>query len=203
VQARHAKIVNSSEASAASSVITLTDEAAPTEYQFKVSVPAGSTLVEQADGSVVLDAADGRPLGSFLAPWAKDATGKALPTGYTVSRDRGRYVLTQHVDTAGAVFPVTADPKWTTGWVTGTLYFNKSETINIASGSATLIGGVCAASGALGGPPLIGACLIGAGQAIYTANAAKNAGKCLKLKMLIAGPPVYLGGYTYSGGYCT
>jgi hypothetical protein len=87
--------------------------------------------------------------------------------------------------------------------VTGTLYFNKSETINIASGSATLIGGVCAASGALGGPPLIGACLIGAEQAIYTANAAKNAGKCLKLKMSIAGPPGYLGGATYSGGYCT
>jgi len=97
---------------------------------------------------------------------------------------------------------VIADPKWTTGWVTGTLYFNKRETSNIATGSATAIGGVCATSAALGGPTLVGACLIGAGQAVYTATAAKNAGRCLKLKMALVGP-VYLGAYTYTGGYCT
>jgi len=98
---------------------------------------------------------------------------------------------------------VTADPKWTTGWVTGTLYFNRIETNNIATGSSALIGGVCASTALLGGPLSAAACLIGAGQAIYAANSAKNAGKCLKLKMSIVGPPVYLGAYTYSGGYCT
>jgi hypothetical protein len=84
------------------------------------------------------------------------------------------------------------------------LYFNKGETINIATGSATGLGGACAATGLLGGPALIAGCLLNAGQAIYTATSAKNAGKCMKMKFTIT-PPVLLllGAYSYSGGYCT
>jgi len=104
VQTKHAEITNSGEASTASSVITLKDKAAPTEYKFTLSVPTGATVAPQMDGSVVINASDGQPLGSFRAPWAKDATAKPLPTNYTISRENGRYVLTQHVSTADAVF---------------------------------------------------------------------------------------------------
>lgn len=40
-------------------------------------------------------------------PWAKDANGKALPTKYRIERN----TLTQTVDTAGATFPIVADPR--------------------------------------------------------------------------------------------
>lgn len=50
-------------------------------------------------------------VGVVEAPWAVDATGKALKTWYETS---GRE-LVQHVDTTGARYPITMDPKLTYG----------------------------------------------------------------------------------------
>lgn len=50
------------------------------------------------------------PLGVHRDPWAVDATGASLPTYFTVVGD----VITQHVDTSTAEFPVISDPSiWT------------------------------------------------------------------------------------------
>ncbi len=46
------------------------------------------------------------------APWARDSAGRALPTAYVVEGNN----LTQTIDTAGATFPVVADPWWGTAW---------------------------------------------------------------------------------------
>lgn len=60
------------------------------------------------------------------APWVYDARGTSLPTHFTVTGNR----VTQHVDTAAARFPVTADPHHTWGWdASVTIYFNKRETL--------------------------------------------------------------------------
>ena len=46
---------------------------------------------------------------TFIAkPWARDKNNKELPTYYSVNND----TLTQHIDYANAVFPVSADPAW-------------------------------------------------------------------------------------------
>lgn len=45
-------------------------------------------------------------VGGFVAPWSVDATGKPLPTSYELQGN----ILTQVVDTRGAVFPVVSDP---------------------------------------------------------------------------------------------
>jgi hypothetical protein len=118
----------------AATVITLASPSAPSRYAFPLSLPAGSAAALQPDGSLLITRA-GQPLGSFRPPWARDATGRALPTHYTLAgRARTGYVLTQHVATPGATFPVTADPHYTWGWVTGTIYFNKVETKKFAVG---------------------------------------------------------------------
>lgn len=75
-------------------------------------------------GVLVINNATGKFDGRISAPWAYDATGKALPTSFTISGD----TITQHVDATGAVFPVVADPHYTWGWISGTVYFNKTET---------------------------------------------------------------------------
>jgi hypothetical protein len=70
-----------------------------------------STAVVRDDGSVLMVRTDGMMAG-LAAPWAKDARGASLRTWYTVVGNR----LTQHVDTAGATYPIAADPKLTFGW---------------------------------------------------------------------------------------
>jgi hypothetical protein len=62
--------------------------------------------LENRGGMTVSDST-GNFVNTILAPWAKDANGKNLPTSYSVSGD----VVTQHVDPKGAAFPVVADPR--------------------------------------------------------------------------------------------
>ena len=50
--------------------------------------------------------------GVVEAPWAVDATGRALKTWYETSSDQE---LVQHVDTTDAQYPITLDPKLTYG----------------------------------------------------------------------------------------
>jgi hypothetical protein len=72
-------------------------------------------------------------------PGAKDATWRRLPTHYVLTGNAATgYALTQHVSTVGARFPVTADPHYTWGWVTGTVYFNKHETRILAEAAGAV-----------------------------------------------------------------
>jgi len=125
-------------------------------------------------------------LGHLDKPWARDATGKALPTTFSVAGQ----TVTQHVDKTGAQFPVTADPHFTWGWITGTVYFSKSETIK-AAGSAAFI----AAIGAFAPPPFDVLLVASAGWYALVATWASADGKCLKIKSTGSASE-------YSGGYC-
>lgn len=130
--------------------------AALTEGQATASFGLPSDGHVQPDGSVLLtrEEARGERLTAEIAPpWAKDATGRSLPTWYAL--DSSGHVLTQHVDTAGAVFPVAADPRLTFGWG---VYLNVTGAEAKAIASAVLaIGGagaIVACSG-LGRLPVV------------------------------------------------
>ena len=88
---------------------------------YPMSLPAGASLLPDGQGGydVVLNANSpvAQVIAQINAPWAKDANGKMLPTSYTVSGT----TLTQTIKTAGATFPVVADPWITIGW---NLYLN-------------------------------------------------------------------------------
>jgi hypothetical protein len=117
---------------------------------------------------------------------AKDAAGRFLATAFTLIGTN----LTQHIDTAGARFPVTADPHYTWGWVTGTVYFNKRETLKAAA-SATYIGGI----GAFAPSSFNVIIAAWAGWFALVASWAIENNKCLKIKSTGYA-------YVYSGGYC-
>ena len=162
----------------------LRDAQAAPDLSFAIDNPDGR-LELQASGAVNIIDASGAVVGSISEPWARDAAGRELSTSFTVSGN----TVTQHVDTTGAVYPVIADPKWTWGIVTGTVYFNKHETSVIAASSdwvnklAIFIPGIWST-------------IIGLYAAVVheVAKHAKAAGGCVKLKSTGA-VGIYFGGY--------
>lgn len=112
----------------------------------------------QADGSVVLsrEVSPGvRMTAGIAPPWAKDASGRSLSTWYVL--DSSRRLLTQHVDTSGATYPIAADPRLTYGWG---IYLNVTGAEAKAIGSAVIAmggaGAVVACSGLSKFPVLVG-----------------------------------------------
>lgn len=97
----------------ARALITIPDAAAPHEYSFRLTSPAGVAPQLQADGSVLLSDSDGNIHGGLDAPWAKDAAGNDVPTRFSLTG----HTVTQHIDvSAVTAFPVVADPEGWWGW---------------------------------------------------------------------------------------
>ncbi|MFD9885169.1 hypothetical protein ACFWZT_27315 [Streptomyces alboflavus] len=178
----------------ARTLVTLKDGKAPESHRFRLDLPQGTDITPDGRGGFELhrESADGVhvPVGAIDAPWAKDANGDAVPTSYKLDGKD----LVQTIETNDkTAFPVVADPKLTWGIVTGTAYFNKSETRKIADNGA--LSGVV--SGFL--PPGLNI-YWGAHAAVITTTAlkAKNAKKCIKVKFAAG---IFVPGQ-YSGGYC-
>jgi hypothetical protein len=90
--------------------IVIPNAAAPREYTVPIFVPNGYGLRANANGSIDLENAQtGDVLGGFATPWAKDASGTAIPTSYRI--DGNTLIQTVEFD-ADAAFPVVADPWW-------------------------------------------------------------------------------------------
>lgn len=103
--------------------VVITGPNAPATYSYPLTLPAGASLVDNADGSYsIVEQTSGAQvfLGSIAPAWAKDASGQSVPTSYSLQGT----TLTQSVDfTAATTFPVVADPYITWGWGP---YFNLS-----------------------------------------------------------------------------
>lgn len=85
--------------------------AAPTVQRYKLDLPEGVHLRAAGAGFALVNEGGGIA-GTIAEPWAKDATGKSLPTSYTIEGND----LVQHTDTTGAQYPVVADPNLSYGW---------------------------------------------------------------------------------------
>jgi len=176
--------------SGASSVIRIDGPSSPTWYRFPLDLPVGASASLAADGSVVIDEFGG-PVGSFAPPWAKDAIGRSLPTHFSLSGSPAAgYVLSQEVQISGAAFPVLADPHYTWGWISGTVYFNRAETLKGAASAAFI-----AAIGAFAPPPFDVLLVVSAGSYAMIAGWVVADNRCLEIKSGGAA-------YEYSGGYC-
>jgi hypothetical protein len=88
-------------------LITAQDAQASNDYHFQLSTPAGSHAVLNRDGGVDLVNPDGQVTQAIAAPWAYDATGKPVPTYFTVQGS----TLTQHIQPGpDSIYPILADP---------------------------------------------------------------------------------------------
>lgn len=181
----------STEPGEVSTIITIPNASAPQSYSFDLSLPDGAVATAQDDGSISVNNAEGKLVGGFKTPWAKDATGAPVPTTLSVSDN----VLEQTVDFGpDTAFPVTADPHFTWGIVTGHVYFNRQETRILAVG-----GGVVSW---LPTPVTVWG---GRGLAAWAGTAAAT-NQCVFVKVggsaPVAGIPIEQIGY-YNDGYCT
>ena len=175
---------------AISTVFVLRNSTAPAAYSFTFNLREGEALVPSDNGEVdvvrTVAPGIGWSVAHVDAPWAVDANGNSLDSWFTTDGSR----LVQTVQLEGAAFPVTADPKITWGWITGTVYFNKSETRKLAA--ANTAAGVLAA--AL--PPPFKAAIVPLGALAVRAQWAIADNKCIKIKL----PSLRID--SYRGGYC-
>ena len=116
---------------------------APTRYDYEITLDEGQRL-ELANGGVVLLSADGSVVAAAAPPWAKDASGKDIPTRYEVA-GRTLTQIVDHVKVADTAYPVVADPLWLAPWVVRCLMglgLNSVQITRIApSGSIWAIAG--------------------------------------------------------------
>ncbi|MEV7914952.1 hypothetical protein [Streptomyces griseus] len=184
----------------ARALVTLKNAAAPNTQRFDLGLPDGASLVADGDGGYdIVTSAGGAglvPRGHIDAPWAKDANGDAVPTSYSLDGN----TLVQTVETGpDTAYPVVADPHYTWGIITGTVYFNKKETKLLAVGG-TSVSWLPNPAAKVGGRSLA---TIAAGAAAV--------GKCIKFKvnpsLVLLSPAAAINGSgLYSGkagdGYC-
>jgi hypothetical protein len=169
-------------------LFTLEDAAAPRQQSFKLTLPDGATTRQTAEGGLVVFDATGKIIGGLETPWAKDANGTPVPTSYTVEGDTVTQTVEPGADTA---FPVVADPKWTWGIVSGTVYFNKKETSHLAANA-----GFVAVVFAAAPPPFDVYGVLNAANISRVAWNASSDGKCVEVKV-----PTFIP-YEYKGGHC-
>jgi hypothetical protein len=166
-------VVGANTRGTAAASIAIGDAAAPKDYAFQIGAP-GDRLALQPNRGVVVTDPSGRFVNFVQAPWARDASGKSLPTSYAVKDN----LLIQHVETRGASFPVVADPLTGCGVGYCSLYFNRSETHDIATAGIPALGGATIACGVLG-PEAIAACGIASAAIEATAIYADNHNECV------------------------
>ncbi|WP_270978999.1 hypothetical protein [Clavibacter sp. CT19] len=166
-------VVGANTRGTAAAFIAIGDAAAPQDFAFQIG-GRGDRLIIQPDGGVAVTDASGRFLNFLEAPWARDASGRSLKTSYSISGN----VLIQHVETGDAMFPVVADPSTGCGIGYCSIYFNHSETHDLATAGIIALGGATGACG-LAGPEAIAACGIAAAAIGATAVYADNHNQCV------------------------
>ena len=176
-------------------VLAIAPSAKTTEFRFPISLPTGSFLALEDGGVVSVNAPIGNgaagAVGAFQSPWAKDANGKTLPTSYRIE---GNTLVQSVVTNADTAYPIVADPHYTWGIVTGTVYFNKAETGVIADRAdwITVL--------SIFAPPPWGTLLSAYSLYIHqAAGDARSLGLCVKFKS--TGVAGFYGG-SDGDGYC-
>lgn len=101
------------------------------QVYYATKVPVGTFW--KADNAVgglwLINARTGKAAASVHAPWAYDRLGSRLPVQLTLAGpDSDQFKLSLVLPATRDRFPVTVDPHYTWGWITGTVYFNREET---------------------------------------------------------------------------
>jgi len=160
----------------------INDASAPTEYRFDVAVDGTPAQLEIVDGSVAVQDATGATVNTINPAWALDANGASVSTSYSVEGG----TLVQHVEHAGAAYPVVADPSLACDIAFCTIMLNKTETKTASESTAGAAGLLCGTM-TYAYPPL-GAICGAYGAAFYIAAVqAQNTGQCVGARYLTIG----------------
>ncbi|MBT1096449.1 hypothetical protein ACF063_33540 [Streptomyces chartreusis] len=173
----------------ARTLVTLKDKAAPNEYRFGLDLPSGTELLEDGQGGYLITRTGSNGavvVGSIDAPWAKDATGKAVPTAYRIE---GGSLVQKVTTTDATAFPVVADPKVSVGWNVY-IKFSKAEVKALKSkvahaDTSVAMCGLLVNPVASVGCAVLGGTVIKKIQGVWAYAAAH--GRCVELKLTYTG----------------
>ena len=156
--------------------------AAPTRYEYPITLPTGASLRAVDDGSVEVTDAAGVAFATIAVPWAKDANGSPVATHYEIQGATLAQIVEHNV--LGTVFPVVADPKASLLWWGVAVKLTRSETRDLAAnfGPAYFINAVCAYTG-----PFAPICALAVNLRLWTwqkpVNDAVRQGRCAQLNI--------------------
>jgi hypothetical protein len=153
--------------------VLINGQGAPTEFRFALTVDGSPATLELLDSRVVVRNAIGDQVNVIQAPWAKDASGNAIPTEYSLEGS----TLVQRVEHAGADYPVVADPRLACDGLWCTLELTRHET-GVMADNALNPGIIC---GLLG--PGAGPCIVAVAAGWEMANLARNTGQCIGIRV--------------------
>jgi len=118
-------------------IYVMADETADPTMVIDTEVPAGYAWVPTEGGGLSLMAeGSDAPLVVVAAPWARDANGTELDTSFSITQAG----LVQHIDIAGATFPVVADPNWVWWAKEGAMCLGEIALFAVASAKVVAIG---------------------------------------------------------------
>jgi hypothetical protein len=118
-------------------LVAIEDSNAPTTFNFSIGPEDDNVLRALNDGRVAVVDGDDSVIAIVEVPWAYDSTGSKIPTRFRVIDDLLVFEVS-HSQTTN--YPVIADPDFNWGWTSGTIYFSRYETEDIAIfGTSTLM----------------------------------------------------------------
>jgi hypothetical protein len=171
------------------------------EMQWGTTTPAGSfwRLDPEGGGVWLMNASTGKIAGRVHTPWGYDRLGSRIPTRLTIGGLDGDYLrLSYTLPATRDRFPVTIDPHFTWGWITGTIYFNKQETALIGVG-----GGLLASMIASAPPPWNAVLALYSTYITTLAGIASASNQCIAVRSQpLLGSIAYLYSGSAGDGYC-
>lgn len=170
-------VLTGTSAPANAGYVVISDSSAPTDYSFDLDANGEDAIIEAGnDGALIVrDASTGEQVNMLAAPWALDANGVALPTWYEVNGS----TVTQHVNHAGAAYPVVADPRLMCDWTFCTVETTRAETKRLATEMTFTSTFMVFACTTLGGAITGAVCGLSASYVVSYASGARNSGKCV------------------------
>jgi hypothetical protein len=169
-------LTSSEKTAAAAGYVVVKGAEAPEEYRFAVTAAGADAHLElTSSGGITVSDSLGNVVNTIAEPWAVDADGAPVDTWYEIDGA----VVVQHVQHAGASYPVVADPSLECDAAFCTFLLSRSDTHRLASqsGAVTVVlAFIC------GGASW--ACELGAAVAIDAANRAEDEGKCVGIRHL-------------------
>lgn len=156
-------------ANAAYSVILGPD--APQEFRYELAVDGlPASLVDPGNGALEERNASGGLANIIAPPWARDASGRAVPTEYTVDGNVLIQTVRHH---EGLQYPVVADPRFACDGLWCTVELSRADTA--AAADNLLSGGIVCS---FLPPPGVPACAVVIVALWAHANVARANGQC-------------------------
>lgn len=161
-------------------LLLIDDSNAPTEFRFPINLDYQEALKPLEDGRVAIVSGENIVMAVVNTPWAYDSTGNQIPGNFRIE---GNSLVFEVDHSQTTSYPVIADPDFDWGWTSGTIYFSRYETEDIAVfGTSTLMGYIAVLTAIPGViTTLIG--LLAFTILAYAVTAYYKSNTCLKVKI--------------------